>query len=288
MNSRRLFYMNITFMCNNSCRFCISHNTSSSLNLIINPLESIKYADAQYGFASSDTVVLSGGEPTLSPQFDEILDYLSTKVGQVVIYTNGTNSIFHYECNIRWIVSIYGGHHTHNYYTRNDKSFFQIKSNLYKASRSNIEVKVILNPLFSELDLKEILDIAEFVQLKSFSISCLCDAHNNFERRISFLRDKITLLESLFYAFPEVKLSNIPLCVNDSIVNYIENSKVQENEEFDKYIIILPTSNKEIDYDGQHRWTNACTKCGLRFYCRDTNLSYRVLRINDGKQVIGE
>ena len=284
---KRLFYMNITFSCNNNCIFCISHNTKY-MACVNSPFTTIKEAAEYFKFTCEDEIIISGGEPTLSPQFDQILEFLSDKIGNIIVYTNGTNNIF-MQHNIRWIFSIYGAESTHSYYTRNAKAFEIIKRNLIKNSSCNVEIKIILNPLITKEEFLEILHIKEKIGINVLHISCLCDSYNDFENRISFLSSKIKLFMKDIKYFDLLKISNIPLCISDWLFDYIEKLEPANDENWDKYIMLLPSKFKLFDYNQSHRWASKCSYCDLRYYCRDTNLSYRVLEIGyNEKRLIGE
>ena len=66
-----IYYYNINYYCNNDCKFCFSSSTgnnkySVSMATIISELSTIVRQD--------DTVVLNGGEPTIHPEFYDILN----------------------------------------------------------------------------------------------------------------------------------------------------------------------------------------------------------------------
>ena len=121
MDYNRLFYMNITYSCNNRCVFCISHNTQNHSKEVTNPIILIQNANTKYHFDNKDIFVINGGEPTLSSDFDLILTYLIKLECKIIVYTNGRllknyNSYFN-NSNIYWIVPFYGLEENHDKYT---------------------------------------------------------------------------------------------------------------------------------------------------------------------------
>jgi len=78
----------ISNVCNASCPVCLADNRAT-FELTVAEIEKIvERAVAERG--SLDVVTLSGGEPTVHPEFFEILDALSRfAVGRVVVNTNG-------------------------------------------------------------------------------------------------------------------------------------------------------------------------------------------------------
>ena len=78
-------YIEVCSMCNLKCAYCFEKEYAHKMLLtsriitIINSLQDVL-----------EDVVITGGEPTLHPDFDKIIRYIAGKV-PVTITTNGTN-----------------------------------------------------------------------------------------------------------------------------------------------------------------------------------------------------
>lgn len=79
--------VDITYLCNATCRYCrwgtneTPGRTSRSLGEILIPVETLTNLGTK-------RVVISGGEPRLHPELDQILHYFSKRVEEVIIITN--------------------------------------------------------------------------------------------------------------------------------------------------------------------------------------------------------
>lgn len=287
----RLFYINITFSCNNNCLYCISHNTNKRGEKI-KALELLKLTDYSFNFSANDKIIISGGEPTLCDEFESIIRFLSPKINEIVIYTNGTNNLIPFFPNTNWIVSIYGLEPTHSYLSGNHKAFPLVKKNLVniqKPNQNNVTLKIILNDRISNAELFSILDFAKTLGIRKIHVSCLNDRiHDSKWRYYTCIKHKdflSTLIVSDFY----VKLSNIPICFDTSFFEIINSFPIVEGECFSEYFIVKKAGAQKINYDSLHYWYTYCINCKLHSFCRDTNISYRILQIkNKTKSIVGE
>jgi organic radical activating enzyme len=75
----------LTTLCNNNCSFCFAHETLDKKGVILS-LEDIKEVVAFH--RPEDNVKLLGGEPTLHPQFKEIMEFLKTVKNPVTLISN--------------------------------------------------------------------------------------------------------------------------------------------------------------------------------------------------------
>ena len=86
--SARIFYYNITYNCNNRCLYCCSSNTViRNKNQIY--ISDFDVVDSVFHIKRDDQIVISGGEPTLHDNFEDIVDYCYNKTPNIVVYTNG-------------------------------------------------------------------------------------------------------------------------------------------------------------------------------------------------------
>ena len=168
-------HFQLTRNCNLRCAFCGqwgkkgffadsagSEMTLDDWNKIIFELE--KYRD-QTGVSS--IITLWGGEPLISPHFDEIANLLKEKHFSTEIITNGTKIDEHKNiietCIDRVYVSIDGNKEVHNE-IRGDGVFERIKQNLEILKHNDITVMSVITP-------KLIENMEGFLhELKSFNI----------------------------------------------------------------------------------------------------------------------
>ena len=80
----------LTNHCNLSCKHCFDRRHSAGGYLNIGTLETILHTAKQHGF---DYISLTGGEPTLHPEFQKILEMVFNAGYEVGFVTNGWNFI---------------------------------------------------------------------------------------------------------------------------------------------------------------------------------------------------
>ena len=167
----RLFYMNITYKCNNGCIFCISNTTKRKLFDLEKPLKMIMQVDKEYNFTEQDIFIVNGGEPTLSDDFVEIINFLNKKRMKIIVYSNGRKlketSIRNIitSTNIRWIIPFYGLQKTNDYYTNVDGSFkdtYEAISTIPETHRNKISLKLLVK---EKKQIKEFIDDSELFEL---------------------------------------------------------------------------------------------------------------------------
>lgn len=278
MDYNRLFYMNITYSCNNRCVFCISHNTQNHSKEVTNPIILIQNANTKYHFDNKDIFVINGGEPTLSSDFDLILTYLIKLECKIIVYTNGRllknyNSYFN-NSNIYWIVPFYGLEENHDKYTGVAGAYLETLSSLRNIqNKNNISIKFLIH---KEEQLEDFFRLAEILKpdIKEIHISFILN--NNFSHRYHLaekIKDLICYIQNNFI----LKLSNIPLCQLKMDFNL---SSIQINRIKEYYYIAENNDVKKINYDKDHKWNENCELCKLLAICCDTYKKYRVLKID--------
>lgn len=147
----------ITYRCNNDCFFCVSFKRDLSLSL----RQIAQWADRH--IRSGEKVLLSGGEPTIHPDFLEIVAHLHDRGAKPVLQTNARTFDSTAFCDAAVqnglsgvVASIYGLRATtHNDLTRStsfDQTIGGIRNLL--NSRIRVEVRHLLHArTLPELDL---------------------------------------------------------------------------------------------------------------------------------------
>jgi len=159
--------------CPFKCRFCYSHSNSQSYKKYISLNAIKKILDSNI-----PCIILTGGEPILSPNLYEILDYASLKGKYIFITTHANLSdiipfINKYSDLLIYTLSIYGNKTIHNYY-RGDGSY----QNLLNTAKfiSNSKARLIINYVlvdnnFSSLFL--LIELAKNIKLHEVYITRL-------------------------------------------------------------------------------------------------------------------
>lgn len=295
MKYNRLFYRNITFKCNNKCRFCISHNTKrQNTSIVEDSLKSIKICDSEYNISNSDLFIISGGEPTVSPEFNGIINFLLKKQCKIVVYTNGRkldsiNHTFLENSNIRWIIPFYGLSGNHDYYTNTKNSFYETFECVHKLKKEylpRISIKFLIKKRNQIQDFYKL-----YSMLRSFSefhFSAILD--NNINEQLLIATEISDLIKTLFRDGKKIKISNIPLChLENGVLGDISSEyNIQEELEIGEYYFIKKKITAKMEYDKLHCWLEKCPECSLHRYCTDNSLCYRPLVIDNKSIYLGE
>jgi len=148
---KRIFYYNITYACNNNCKNCISTNVKRKTSRQVT-IDDYIYIDSIYKISKNDVCTVSGGEPTLSPHFNDIVNFCYDKDATVVVYSNGRtlNELPQQILNkiSRIIIPLYGCEQCHNEYVSSNNAFQQtINSidNIIQYDKDKIEIKLLLD-----------------------------------------------------------------------------------------------------------------------------------------------
>lgn len=183
-----------------------------------------------------DSIYLSGGEPTLHPQFLELLEFISQLFPEqrIKLLTNGRK--FFYEDFARQVLaitdnldielSIYGSNKKkHEVVTRAPGSFEQTSqglTNLLNAKKENqlVNVRFVISG-FSYKSLKEFLELMKNKFPETDRIMLIFwEVENQAVKNIKTV--KVTYLQvspylekayPLFKSFKEIRLYHFPLCV---------------------------------------------------------------------------
>ena len=278
--------MNITYKCNNGCIFCISNTTKRKLFDLEKPLKMIMQVDKEYNFTEQDIFIVNGGEPTLSDDFVEIINFLNKKRMKIIVYSNGRKlketSIRNIitSTNIRWIIPFYGLQKTNDYYTNVDGSFkdtYEAISTIPETHRNKISLKLLVK---EKKQIKEFIRLIELLDWKSeIHISLILD--DNIQERIKLAKKLKRILFFLFSKQLKIKISNVPICClpqkMKKILNYYNKMK---EKGIKKYYFIDYNKIYPINYDKNHVWMEKCKKCRHIHYCVDNGKKYRALNFN--------
>jgi MoaA/NifB/PqqE/SkfB family radical SAM enzyme len=137
-------FVYLTDRCNLSCRHCSQDASARKTRLIsLRDIEKIVSFGKEYGCTY---VGLSGGEPTLHPNFFKIAAYFISNGIDVNIVTNGTginkNSIGRYEDLIKSVTVSLDGFSENHYFIRRLDLYRQTIDRIELISKSNINLRI--------------------------------------------------------------------------------------------------------------------------------------------------
>ncbi len=291
-------------VCNIKCKFCYHLHTYPTWKDYTWPIEDV-YKAIDDGIArGNDYVDITGGEPTLYPDIEKVIDYgLSTGVKTCLI-TNGTvnekkaNSIMDAGVD-DWLVSRQGLEETHDFVTNNPGGFQkQIKFLNNVANKMDFRFNCVLHNFNQE----EVLEIArEMAKYEPTHVNFInMNPHNQWLHKTletkeviadlsivqPLLEQAIDLLES---AGTTVNVRYYPMCClaekyrktvcNDLHVvfdPYEWDYCIEKNYEAFRNWGINTSKNVE------HK-ERPCSVCGLQWICGGVNKAY--FKASEGRYI---
>lgn len=263
--------------CNNQCLMCTNtesmrkadvFNYDSVINYLEREIQKNKIKNLQ-------TIGLTGGEPTICPDFFRIMNYLEQRFpkANIRILTNGrmlAYDNFRKKCltfrNIDFIIPLHGyDTKTHDRITQVPGSFLQTVEGVKrlleeKKTGQKIEIRIIA----TRLNLKIIPKIIELIKGRFLAIDRLVLIFLEFEGQAELNKDKVGIsyrqiqptlwqIKKYFKLFQDFRLYHFPLCILEP--------------DFWPYCWrTLP--EEEITYPPE------CKKCQLKKYCLGIHKSY--------------
>ena len=284
--------MNITYRCNNQCLYCISDTTKNKRFDIKNPLKLITETDYQYNLSSNDIFIINGGEPTLSPFFEDIIAYLYIKKCKIIVYSNGRNlsnsniKQIIFSSNVRWIIPFYGIKETHDYYTGSTGSFddtFSSISSIPESMRGKFCIKLLLKDIKQINDFKQLLYLLKWQSEVHLSMILT----NDISARFDLSTSTQSFIDELYSTYGKVKLSNIPLCcLSEQLRKALNRYNDKHEFRIDEYYFIDYNKVYQINYNTNHNWSRQCKNCKYLHFCPDNSKKYRALCISNNSSFL--
>lgn len=285
-------YFTIGSKCNHKCIFCPckweKHDKEIELSVFKEMIHEIE-ANPRI-----DSIILSGGEPTIQDNFFELLSYLSHTKYHVRLLTNADRlSDIEIVKKIKSIIppskidivtAIHGNDEKiHDSITRCDGSFFRTNKGLHNMIQEGYQVN--LKFCITQINYKNMYNFVDFIYDNfpdSVSLSfCSIDycgkaSENNIAVEVSFKDIKKYLEQSLEKVESyknngrkrNVIVANTPLCCVDSkFWKYFISESKKNVEAF----LPLPMDGKgKIKYNSASSsgtFFDACRKCAVEKYC---------------------
>ncbi|MFH1875147.1 MAG: radical SAM protein [Pseudomonadota bacterium] len=138
--------MDLTYCCNLSCRHCYQSSAISDKNeLSLSEWKEVlsQFENLTYKLGVIPSVLLSGGEPLVWPNLNELIQYIYSKQIEISLLTNGTlvNSkfaVFLKKYNVQVQISIDGGDADSHDYFRGKGSFEKAAKGLEQLRVYNV------------------------------------------------------------------------------------------------------------------------------------------------------
>lgn len=300
---RRVFYFNILYRCNQFCRFCFSHNTSTGfLGSEISPkvfTECLKHNEV----GEFDRVVINGGEPTLHKGLLELIKPAVKTGAETVLYTNGVkleNEVLAKlicESDIdRITVPIHGNSQLHEKITGVSGTYAQTLNgigNIKNLAKKNLlELKFIVtnDMAASEFSLKDfledhsLLDVVGSIVITG-QVNTRMAKYNDYQcvqvpGYLHFVERQINDLAKML----PIKLYDFEMCgFREDFLRWFDELRTEEGDTEYRYFFSdekFPCP-KELTYSSM-RLTPKCLSCERRTYCRSIVNGYLVTEIYNG------
>lgn len=285
-------YLAICYICNENCRFCPCSKSDKSSGIITNINELTQCVNKINDDGVTD-ITISGGEPTLHPDFIDIISYIQHKGINVTVLSNSEKFAdieflkdFLEKVNINNIKVITTLHSNSSYEhedtNRTKGSFYRTVNGLLGLSKNG--VKVIIKHCITKVNYKGLLDFYEFcdktfdskVDIQLCSIDyCGIPKEQLQKERLSFPELR-PYLEDLFEYHISQKNKgnnrylyciNMPLCSCDVIYwNYFNGKR---KKMYDAYKDPCIKNMKKVS-DNVGISQKYCNKCRVSSICSGT------------------
>jgi len=229
-------YLYLNFVCNLDCKFCASDETNATKQRRWFTLKQIKeiFNNDYFARYPSSLLFISGGEPTVHPEFLPIARYLKTRFQSIHLMTNGVKlSDTNYLRSViesgicNFSTPLYGDRTLHDSLTR--KSSYDLTYKFFRSMyerRLNgegvyLDIKLLFtkhNYEFNPLLMRQLLQ--EFGGMFSYSLNGLFrskkviinDSYVPFFKIRKYITETIVALKD---ARLPIRLSFVPLCSID-------------------------------------------------------------------------
>ncbi len=308
MNIDTVYYINVTFLCDNACSFCFSHNTynNSICNIKMSDIDRIIIPQ---GINTHNRAVFNGGEPALHPQLPQIINYFHTRGVETVLYSNGRRfEDLSYAIRVvssglnRITVPLHGPPNVHNSLTGNTASFGESVNGINNlliiknkfAPNLKLELKFILTNqlLSSAISLEKIAfnylnnPMEVDCVVISGAVKTQIAVENKFdiplpEETAHFVSNELDCQCTKWLQNRSLKLINVPLCKLDAKIRNMVLSKFSQQKcvgfnKFNYYDGKNP-KGKILRYSALPEFYPECTTCTYAQKCTSIERSYIVV-----------
>lgn len=283
---KRVIYFNVNYICNNRCLFCFSSSTSGGDRKgCISHQEMLRRIKAIEP-NSDDLIVINGGEPTLHPQFYELLiSLMNCNNARIVVYTNAISLDVTQLVNseVTFVIPIHGSASVHNEITQNPTSYDSTMACIQELQNANYQysLKFIINEemIFKGFNIKEFLIenrlspseviLARMNETKTSRKNCYAvpqplDVKRYFNYQVQVLKN-----------FTALKILDIPPCFVDELSASKPINVFQNKPQF--YFNDEDHVMEKRDYYKQVKIGDHCRGCVYEELCDLMSESYLTL-----------
>lgn len=255
--------------------YCCSHNTIERNQQTVS-IQLIDQINSKYLFTEDDFFVITGGEPTISPTFVDIITYISAYSKHIILYTNG-RLLSQYSSSFlrkieRIIIPIYGNESQHDKYVCAENAFAETMRSIDVVNKIDpdlLEIKFVIGNMRNLEALSAFAERKDILQTRHISIDKLITRNKemNFDDNLLLAVEK--LIVKLHHSGKAVKFYDWPLChfSKDFLLNIEKCYSKQDNISF--LIICCPTNHVPFIYEfnAKARFFQKCSECNKSLFC---------------------
>lgn len=286
-NIRRLEF-HISYSCFNNCIFCSERDRLNKFKEQFVKKESIIKILKWFSSRGFNHITFTGGEPTLHPNFTELVQLAKQLNYKTYVSTNGGLFSLKRFCQktlpyLDEICFSLHGHNAklHNFHTRNKTSFSRLLRAIKNVEEATEDVYGFINIVITKYNFDSLEKIIDFVsyykKIKQILISNLApegNGLNNFKELVmplSQIKQKISNIVHLAQNMSlVVRFFGLPLCLLDGYqdfsndVHWSPRATIEKWQENSKIFLKTTLSYKPIR---KRIKTNKCKNCLGREVC---------------------
>lgn len=209
--------MHLTNNCNLNCPWCTDKNLKGDGATL--DVERVKALFRYFGQCRTGITLEGGGEPTVHPQFREIVEYGNKNNVDLGLITNGTVDISDYINNFKWVRVSLDSSCKEDYIIEKGKDLFdRVISNLekYSQNRDNRFCFLGVGYVITTRNIKNIEDVV--LKLNSIGVDYIYFRPVEEAPEITPTRDALYDLKKKLLNIVEGKRIKIMFTINDRLV----------------------------------------------------------------------
>lgn len=265
----------ITYSCNNNCLFCYEYKNEKFLSL----KDFILLLD-ELNMKGISNIIFSGGEPTLHPELNKMVDLLIKKSFSFEIVTNGrllSDSKFGYlldKSRKIHITILSTDKDVHNFLANSGDSYSELMKSLETIPDKD---KVIINFILTSKTQNRINEEVFFLDKKGFKnlkLTLLFKGSMS-EKLFNDLKPNLRLLfdsiNSLVKQFPFISVEGLPICFFN-----LENNRdvLISNLIISKFCLETETLKRRSNVDERIRPSQCKGACSKYAFCNGIYAEY--------------
>lgn len=293
-NKSRVCYCNITYKCNNNCNNCISYNVKKHIEREVS-VEDFKFFKKHFHLGEHDVWTISGGEPTLSDNFPQIINYCHSVSPHIIVYSNGRRLSLLANDTLnkieRIIVPVYGENDFHNSYVNSPNAYEETIHSLrsiIERDSCKIDIKIMLQE-HDNMDLFFNSSMWSFLKHnKYFSISRVLPSIDKSGCSPIIAQRAEIIIKELISLKKYIRFYDIPVCLfSKDFQNHLSQAHI-ETINYDP-IVICGSSDKRYKLFPFNKPTDLhkkCTHCSMSSVCSMIMQNYFCPMLNGFKITI--